>query len=66
MSKNRSENRVIPSVEPAAPVANGPVDRVPPRDLMSLFGSLHSPIPYDPQEKQKARAAMGRHAARSC
>ena len=55
---------MIPSAEPAAKVANAPVDRVLPRDLMSLFGSLHSPIPYDPQEKQKAREAMGRRVAR--
>jgi bifunctional DNA-binding transcriptional regulator/antitoxin component of YhaV-PrlF toxin-antitoxin module len=36
-------------------------------DVMSLFGALksHVPhVPYDPNEKRKAREAMGRHAAR--
>jgi bifunctional DNA-binding transcriptional regulator/antitoxin component of YhaV-PrlF toxin-antitoxin module len=33
-------------------------------DVMSFFGALKSNVPYDPQEKAKARAAMGRHAAR--
>jgi bifunctional DNA-binding transcriptional regulator/antitoxin component of YhaV-PrlF toxin-antitoxin module len=33
-------------------------------DVMSLFGALKSAVPYDPDEKQKARQAMGRRAAR--
>ncbi len=29
-------------------------------DVMSFFGALGSSLPYDPQEKQKARAAVRR------
>ena len=29
-------------------------------DVMSFFGTLKSKTPFDPQEKQKARDAMGR------
>lgn len=43
---------------------DGTVTLRPLPDVMSFFGALQSPMPYDPQEKQKARAAMGRRAAR--
>ena len=33
-------------------------------DVMSFYGSLGGRVPYDPDEKRKARAAMGRRASR--
>jgi hypothetical protein len=36
----------------------------PAADVMSFFGILKSRIKYDPHEKRKARAAIGRRAAR--
>jgi bifunctional DNA-binding transcriptional regulator/antitoxin component of YhaV-PrlF toxin-antitoxin module len=33
-------------------------------EVMSLYGSLKGDVPYDPDEKQKARQVMGRAAVR--
>jgi bifunctional DNA-binding transcriptional regulator/antitoxin component of YhaV-PrlF toxin-antitoxin module len=33
-------------------------------DVMSFRGALKNNVPYDPREKQKARHAMGRRAAK--
>jgi len=32
-------------------------------DVMSFFGALKNNVPYDPDEKRKARAAMGLRGA---
>jgi len=33
-------------------------------DVMSFFGALKNNVPYDPDEKRKARAAIGHRGAR--
>jgi bifunctional DNA-binding transcriptional regulator/antitoxin component of YhaV-PrlF toxin-antitoxin module len=43
---------------------DGTVTMSPLPDVMSLFGVLKGSMPYDPNEKQKARQAMGRRASR--
>ncbi|HUO07154.1 MAG TPA: AbrB family transcriptional regulator [Phycisphaerae bacterium] len=43
---------------------DGVVTMRPLPDVMSFFGKLKGDMAYDPDEKEKAREAMGRRAAR--
>ena len=53
------KRKVRVTLSPAGEISIQPLP-----DVMSFFGALKGGRPYDPQEKSKARAAMGSQAPR--